>query len=301
MYKITSNWPHQDKVKIEWNLGKRCNYDCSYCPSTIHDNRSPHTPIETLYAAVDKLGELKKSIRLSFTGGEPTVHPKFEQLIDYCNTKDYIEFISVTTNATRTHDFYINLDVDQLVFSLHFEYDWRKCLDTIIKSTGHSKKHALVHVMAIHDKMDDVKFSVDILELYNIPYAVRRVRWTENEDHDIFDDLRYNQKDLDWILQKTAAVKPNVLIDGTQQYHANDVIKLHLNQYKDWTCNAGIESLMINNDGEVFRATCRVGNSLGNLYKNDFVIPVAPIVCTRNYCTCAADIPITKVKNKDLS
>ena len=48
MYKITSRWPHQGSIKIEWNLGKRCNFDCSYCPSEIHDNTSPHTDIEIL-------------------------------------------------------------------------------------------------------------------------------------------------------------------------------------------------------------------------------------------------------------
>jgi MoaA/NifB/PqqE/SkfB family radical SAM enzyme len=79
--------------------------------------------------------------------------------------------------------------------------------------------------------------------------------------------------------------------------HANDMIKEHLNQFKDWTCNAGIESLMINWDGDVHRATCRVGGSLGNIYEGNFTIPLTPIVCTRDTCTCAADIPLTKVKN----
>ena len=55
MYKVTSRWPHQNSIKIEWNLGKLCNYDCSYCPSSIHDNSSPHTNIEILKATVDKL------------------------------------------------------------------------------------------------------------------------------------------------------------------------------------------------------------------------------------------------------
>jgi len=76
--------------------------------------------------------------------------------------------------------------------------------------------------------------------------------------------------------------------------HANDVIKQNLNQFKGWSCNAGIESLMINWDGEVHRATCRVGGSLGNIYDGSFEPPEKPIICTRNFCTCAADIPLTK-------
>jgi len=67
-----------------------------------------------------------------------------------------------------------------------------------------------------------------------------------------------------------------------------------MNKYKDWSCNAGIESLMINWDGEVHRATCRVGGSLGNIYDDTFVAPSEPVRCDRNFCTCAADIPLTK-------
>ena len=51
---------------------------------------------------------------------------------------------------------------------------------------------------------------------------------------------------------------------------------------------------MINWDGEVHRATCRVGGSLGNIYEGTFVAPTEPVVCTRDWCTCAADIPLTK-------
>ena len=83
MYKVANRWDHASAIKVEWNLGKRCNYDCSYCPSEIHDNTSPHTNIEILKETVDKLASLGKSIRLSFTGGEPTVNPAFIPFANY--------------------------------------------------------------------------------------------------------------------------------------------------------------------------------------------------------------------------
>ena len=296
MYKITSAWPHQDQIKIEWNLGKRCNYDCSYCPAAIHDNESPHTDLEILKKTVDNLVTLPKPVRLSLTGGEPCVHPHIEQLIQYIKSKNM--WLSVTTNGTRKHLWYTMQQVDQYVFSLHFEYDWNSILHTI-KNVDEiaNGKHILVHVMAHQDKMKEVRAAVELLDFYKIPYAIRRVRWTEG-DHDLFDDMKYDQKDLDWILEHTATVKPNCIIDdGTKELHANDVIKLHLNQFKGWSCNAGLESLMINWDGDVHRATCRVGGSLGNIYNNTFVPPTSSITCTRQWCTCAADIPLTKIKS----
>lgn len=297
MFNVTSRWPHQGSIKVEWNLGKRCNYDCSYCPSSIHDNSSPHTDIEILKATVDKLVSLGKPIRLSFTGGEPTVHPKFRELVQYCKHVG-VTWISVTTNGTLPFEYYAILPIDQLVVSIHMEYDWKRVFNTMESVVDQTKINVIAQIMAHHDHMRDVMLLRHRCLLASIPNTVRRIRWTEG-DHDLFDDMRYNADDLNWIKEQDATVKGNTVLDkGTlneQIIHANDIIKLHLNKFKDWTCNAGLESLMINWDGDVHRATCRVGGSLGNIYTGTFLQPTAPVVCDRNFCTCAADIPLSKI------
>ena len=106
MFKLTSSWPHQDQIKIEWNLGKRCNYDCSYCPTSIHDNFSPHTDINVLEKTIDRLCELDKPLRISLTGGEPCVHPDIEDLFDYMKRKN-IFWVNLTTNGTRSASWYL--------------------------------------------------------------------------------------------------------------------------------------------------------------------------------------------------
>ena len=298
MFKITSNWPHQDQIKVEWNLGKRCNYDCSYCPSSIHDSYSPHTPIDTLERAVDRLCELKKPLRISLTGGEPAVHPDIEDLFDYFKRKD-IFWVNLTTNGTRSAQWYLENEMffNHLVFSLHFEYDWKRVLHTINQFYDSTEREFFVNVMAHHDHMDSVRTVVAQLIQKGIKFAIRRIRWTEG-DHNVFDDLRYNGKDLEWLLSMDATANPNCRVDNERIVHANDIIKKRENQFKGWQCNAGLESLMINWDGEVHRATCRVGGSLGNIYQGTFVAPSDPVICTRDWCTCAADIPLTKYENK---
>ena len=78
--------------QVTWDLGRRCNYDCSYCPSHRHDNFSPHASLETLKANVDFLYKYIdlymnhrhfKETSISFTGGEPTVNPNFIPFIKY--------------------------------------------------------------------------------------------------------------------------------------------------------------------------------------------------------------------------
>lgn len=292
MYKVVGKWKHQDSIKVEWNLGKRCNYDCSYCPSSIHDNTSPHTDIEILKSTIDKLVAIGKPIRLSFTGGEPCVHPKFDKLLTYAREQG-IDWVSVTTNGTRPYEFYAAQPVDQYVFSVHMEYDWQRVFETGNKVISMTGINIIMQIMAHHDYILQARMLKARCDLEGIPNTVRRIRWTEG-DHDLFDDMRYHPDDLKWVKEAGASVKPNVIIDDKQELHANDVIKLHLNGYKGWSCNAGIESLMINWDGDVHRATCRVGGSLGNIYHGTFTIPTEPIICDRNWCTCAADIPLTK-------
>ena len=296
MYKVANRWDHASAIKIEWNLGKRCNYDCSYCPSSIHDNSSPHTDIAILKATIDKLAALGKSIRLSFTGGEPCVHPKFSELIKYARHKG-VTWISVTTNGTLPYEFYAGLFVDQLVISLHLEYDWMRVYNTMSKIADGTKIKLIAQIMCHHDHMNSAVTLFARCLTDHIPATLRRIRWTQG-DHDLFDDMRYHPDYLNWIKQQEATVQPNTLLfykeKPMEQRHANDVIKLHLNKYKGWTCNAGIESLMINWDGDVHRATCRVGGSLGNIYEGNFVAPSEPVTCDRNFCTCAADIPLTK-------
>lgn len=303
MRKIISVWPHQESIKVEWNLGKRCNYDCSYCPSIIHDNHSPHTDINILEKTIDRLVEIGKPLRISLTGGEPCVHPDIEDLFDYMKRKE-ISWVNITTNGTRGYQWYLQNEMffNHLVFSLHFEHEWTRIFDTVLKFYDSTERDFFVNVMAHHDKMDNVRTVVKKFDEIGIRYAIRRIRWTEG-DHNVFDDLRYNGKDLEWILNKNSTVKPDCVIeseDGSPLfYHCNDIIKNKLNNFKGWSCNAGIESLMINWDGDVHRATCRVGGSLGNIYQGTFKIPTEPILCTRDWCTCAADIPLTKEKIND--
>lgn len=294
MLRVENRWPHYyDSCKIEWNIGKRCNLDCTYCPAEIHDNHSQHRPIEELESVADTISSIP-NVRVSLTGGEPCVHPKFESLIWYLKAR--VKWISVTTNATRNGRWYANLPVDYIVFSLHYEdVSWKTRLLSILDFDNFKYQQQYhVNIMAHHEHMDKVKETVRAFQAHNVPYAIRRIRWTEK--HDWFDDLKYQPADLEWIIGNEATAAPNTLIDNKELAHTNDLIKEHKNKFKGWTCRAGIESLMINWDGEVHRATCRVGGSLGNIYRGNFQIPSDPVVCTREWCTCAADVNITKWK-----
>lgn len=301
MFRVESRWGHQNSIHVEWNIGKRCNLDCAYCPAEIHDNFSPHTDLDVMVNTIYELEKINKPIRLSLTGGEPTVHPKINDILECASAR--LQWLSVTTNALRPAEWYVKQPVNQWVFSLHFDNEhFYRAAENVVRYSqllDMENKDTLfqVNLMCHHEYMNEVKKAADLLESHQISYVTRRIRWTKADDRDYFDDMRYKEKDLEWILSKTATVKANCVVDNEFKLHANDIIKHKWNQFEGWTCNAGLESLMINWDGEVYRATCRVGDSSGNIYKGTFNQPVDPITCTRKWCTCVADIPLTKVSD----
>ena len=78
--------------QVTWDLGRRCNYDCSYCPVHRHDNFSKHATLDELKTNVDFLFEYidvymehrqTKIANVGFTGGEPTVNPHFIPFAKY--------------------------------------------------------------------------------------------------------------------------------------------------------------------------------------------------------------------------
>src|SRR5581483_2421715 len=57
---------------------RRCNLACTYCNE--FDGYSAPVPTPEMLRRIDKLGELGTSI-ITFSGGEPTLHPKLDELI----------------------------------------------------------------------------------------------------------------------------------------------------------------------------------------------------------------------------
>ena len=58
---------------------RRCNLACTYCNE--FDKDSPPVPAEEMLRRIDKLGELGTAI-ITFSGGEPTLHPDLDLLIE---------------------------------------------------------------------------------------------------------------------------------------------------------------------------------------------------------------------------
>jgi len=113
---------------VQWDIGRWCNYACSYCWPHVHNKTDPHKTLEVMKRAVDRIHqEWSKGHRTqwSFGGGEPTINPDFIDIVEYLH--QHGDYISLVTNGSRSEDYYRRLSkcADSIQFSLHFEF-WKK-------------------------------------------------------------------------------------------------------------------------------------------------------------------------------
>lgn len=98
------------------------------------------------------------------------------------------------------------------------------------------------------------------------------------------------------------------LIDKNKNHSRHSVEELHslkLNQWKGWECSAGLRTLYIDFDGNVWRATCGEGGWIGNINNPTGPISLRQLTdrswikCSKTTCACGADMVISKVKNAE--
>jgi sulfatase maturation enzyme AslB (radical SAM superfamily) len=116
-----------ESFMITWDIGRRCNFDCSYCESTRHNTYSPPTDFDSLkktFKFIQQYVSLYKfrQVNLSFTGGEPTVNPQFWNLISYIKKNSNFG-IGITSNGTwhPKHTNFILENCNGITISWHAE------------------------------------------------------------------------------------------------------------------------------------------------------------------------------------
>jgi len=112
---------------VDWYIGKRCNFDCTYCVDYLHDNVSKHPPLEKLTQVVDTIYDrYGNNVHWSITGGEPTIIPWFHNVAQYIYEKPLgARDISITTNGSRTTKYFIEQlypYLHNITMSMHFEH-----------------------------------------------------------------------------------------------------------------------------------------------------------------------------------
>lgn len=109
---------------VTWDLGRRCNFSCSYCHPLISNKTDPHRSEQDLMRGirlVEKNFIKNHKAKWIFTGGEPTINPAFLNIVKYLHAEGHA--LHTQTNGSRSADYHRELIRYSFIgISVHLEF-----------------------------------------------------------------------------------------------------------------------------------------------------------------------------------
>lgn len=298
---------HANVVLVDWMLGNACSFACSYCPRSLHDGTIGWQKSNDVIALFDALkahycDRLGRRVWLQFTGGEPTMHPRIVDLLRAASERGLAA--SLISNGSRTLRFWQRIvdHLDSVILTYHDEF--------VVHEHFLEIGRLLCGAMPVHVNvtMHPDRFDATFDRALEIGAAMPEATISLKPLREDFDIRLYPYTDAQLKRLETRITRPEPrpaeaprgVMTATErsgrseQRRANSFITHQQNDWRGYRCQAGLESLRIKGDGQIFRAVCSVGGSIGRLGAA-VELPVSGIVCDRAACNCVADILITKI------
>jgi len=338
-------------LTLAWFMGKRCNYDCSYCSPHIHDAVSPFVDPQQskqfIDTAVSWADSNNKKIKWSLTGGEPFLDPSLFYIVKTLSNSTTTEQINIITNGSLPlshYEKFVGL-VAGITFSVHLERsaaEIQKIINTMIELTQQQRIFVSCNLMFLPGKQKEIEKIVLQLQQHRVNFVLRRItpdlevdqesltpfvspnkfkkslelksvdqqsdnkqQWISLRDQQ-FTNLSqdyYSDQELEYLTTiNTQPVWQNMgLWHGSDQYQEinTDLLKsLRKNQFQNWTCYAGVDSMFVDFDGYIYRGVCREEGRIGHI--RDWAgFLTQPVTCSRNNCGCNQDIAVRKSRDAE--
>jgi len=245
-------------------------------------------------------------------GGEPTISPVFETIIDFISDAGW--HAHVNTNATRSMDWwkeyakkiykvtvsyhaesadeeifekvkYIGTQTNVGVFTLMFPPVWAKA------QTAYERFKAMDHVTLAPSRV----FKRDELTGQDsYEYSAEQLKWLDDNSEVLFRNSAStnNRNDQNNPYGRSIVVYN----DGSEsQFNEVEFVNNRKNQFAGWQCEMGKSHIFINKDWLICHATCNTAESFATVETFE-TLPTELMTCKSEYCMCTADVMIPKYR-----
>jgi radical SAM protein with 4Fe4S-binding SPASM domain len=302
---------------LTWLINNICTNHCSYCPSDVHNGSNHHYDWEHAKKFIESCFEKYKKIHCNISGGEPTVSPFFKDLVNLIY--DNGGSMHLTTNLVRPLLYWTDLPskFHSIAVSYHPEFiTTSEQEDEFIEKLRYISNKTLtsVRVMMLPSKWDQcydfylklVKNNnafttemVRILPNFGVGVDYCKIEYTTLQNH-ILNSTPVNAGRGPLLKHRKWPVSVSMVTDGGNELPFTHQIQTMLENsslanFKNWSCDIGLESLFVHYNGKIQRGNCGVGGTIGDIVQLDKVEwPSDSIVCDKTICHCSADLIISK-------
>jgi len=306
-------------IVVNWCLSNVCNYNCSYCPNYLHDSTTGWPDMKDVMSFCHKIIDHheSKNIYFEFTGGEVSLWKKFPDVVSFLKLFPNV-YTGLISNGSPGSIWWDEMTgssrLDHVCLSFHPEKATREKVAHFIEVVETCSKYMRTHIniMMHPDYFDRELEMADYLSRFikNISIALQPLLVDfkdelfnySKEQLTILDRQHelYGSKikhDKEWPIFR-GAMK---VLGGKKELvsSAHRFIADGANRWTGWKCYAGVEQMVVDIAGRVWRGWCKEGGCLGTASAcgvEDIDIPNEPWVCNRDYCHCNFDIMCTKEK-----
>lgn len=309
-------------LHICWFLHNHCNHRCSYCHESNWNGSFQWLALAHVKSFVDQVRKHygRRRTLISFTGGEPTLWPDFEECVNELSADGFE--LGMTSNGAKPLEYFERIAPHFSWISLSFHPEFtrtEKFLSLIDRLSGLTALNVRI-MLPLDDKL--AKRSIHFREELERAFHdgkirgrvhVELVKTVEGFGTILTSPLEYQGLSREALsrwppksLLRDGVIEPrndNLLdsymthqrgTENSRQLNVSELIDANRVNFENWTCNIGLEQLFVGADGYVFRSGCGVGNRLGRLgHRIDF--PVHPVRCWKNFCHCGTDVAVSKV------
>jgi len=280
----------RDRINVTWRINRLCNFECWYCIEHERDRRL--LSYQDALKVVDYLSKIdKKFIRLNITGGEPTLYPRFlnvvAAILDSISPETRLHF-NLWTNLSA------NIQMYQEFYNLCSQYDnvepgiipgFHK---ESMKFEAYEQKWKALKDYGIGKMLFTVYENDcfgDVVKAKDYPHIIRAVKGKEevmeNVDMD-FGHFHYYYEPI------------SIFYKDGKYYYSNSLETKDVNKF---VCKAYEYNLYIDDDALAYacpRVTRNVKTRPYNLLDNSDVerlLKRDSMVCPLTNCTCEWWIP----------
>ncbi len=305
------NPSHGQFVVINWCVGNTCNYKCSYCPKNLHDASIDWPELETVTDFCEKVMDHYKNRKLyfEFTGGEVTLWKDLPALLDFLKEKG--AQVGIISNGSRSEKFWEGLidKIDHVCLSFHPESGREDHFFKIAQLCSQKTRTHINFMMHTEHFARCLALAYKVKDLHNVSIAIQPL--LEDLSGDIYQYTPAQKKVIatqnSFLDKQIKYTKTFESFRGAMQMVSSDGKRVTLspqrfissqnNNWKGWHCSVGLEQIVVNLNGNVYRGWCLVGGSLGNIYDQNIAFPTSTILCNKKACHCNLDIMTTKYKH----
>jgi organic radical activating enzyme len=297
-------------IFVDWDLSSKCNYKCSYCTPASHDGKINFPSIDTFKRVVDKIqqeyADIKDYAVYNLLGGEPTIWNQFEECSRYIKQVNPKNRLQILTNGNRTLGWWQrNIDyINRVILTVHVaQADIKELVSKFnALNTDSYIEFQIALDIAVFDKcVEDFHYAKENLNS-NIRVSAKTLLKLLSDPGimDYTDAQREVIKRITYTPQRTknkfVKLQDDQVVDDDIDMFG--MILQKQNNWKDWACWIGIDTITIRNTGEFkIGSMCNPHLILGNIQDLKFDIPKIPVRCKYSECGCLTDIYTKKVKN----